>query len=134
MKLSRTVTYGLQAILQLAEANRDEPMPCSELASDGQMPERFLLQILRSLVTHGVLISTRGVEGGYTLARETSEISLLEIIEAIEGPMEPTIPDLAGFDEQWQNKVLDALDVVTRATRKQLRRIRVSELTVQRTV
>ncbi|HWB00312.1 MAG TPA: Rrf2 family transcriptional regulator, partial [Pirellulales bacterium] len=61
MKISRTVTYAVQAVLQLARADGSRPVPCSQLASQGQMPERFLLQILRSLVTHGILQSTRGV-------------------------------------------------------------------------
>ena len=52
------------------------------------MPERFLLQILRVLVTHGILKSTRGVEGGYSLSRSPEAISLLEVIEAIDGPLE----------------------------------------------
>ena len=51
------------------------------------MPERFLLQILRDLVTHGILHSTRGVEGGYTLDRRPEDVSLLDVIEAIEGPV-----------------------------------------------
>ena len=83
MKLSRTVTYALQATLLLAQEERGEPIPCSRLAAEGAMPERFLLQILRSLVTHGILQSTRGVEGGYMLDRRPEEISLLEIIAPI---------------------------------------------------
>jgi Rrf2 family protein len=51
------------------------------------MPDRFLLQILRNLVAHGLLRSTRGVIGGYALARSPEEISLLDIIEAVEGPV-----------------------------------------------
>ena len=69
MKLSRTVTYAIQATLQLAESDSRTPVPCSKLASQGAMPERFLLQILRNLVNHGILQSTRGVDGGYALLR-----------------------------------------------------------------
>ena len=87
MKLSRTVAYGVQATLQLARSNSSTPVPCSQLAAEGHMPERFLLQILRRLVTHGVLHSTRGVDGGYSLARKPEQITLLEIIEAIDGPL-----------------------------------------------
>ncbi len=65
MKFSRTVSYALQATLQLAQEDRAAPVPCSQLAAEGKMPERFLLQILRNLVTHGILRSTRGVDGGY---------------------------------------------------------------------
>ena len=65
MKLSRTVTYALQATIQLARLDgAPTPIPCSRLAAEGRMPERFLLQVLRNLVTHGILQSTRGVGGG----------------------------------------------------------------------
>ena len=59
MKLSRTVAYAVRATLQLAQLEADGPVPCSKLANEGKMPERFLLQILRNLVTHGILRSTR---------------------------------------------------------------------------
>src|SRR6187397_745177 len=88
MKLSRTVSYAVRATLQLAELEAEGPVPCSRLAADGKMPERFLLQILRNLVTHGILRSTRGVDGGYSLVRPADQISLLEVIEAIEGPFD----------------------------------------------
>ena len=60
MKLSRTVSYALQATLQLARSTSQVPIPCNRLAAKGDMPERFLLQILRNLVAHGILESTRG--------------------------------------------------------------------------
>src|SRR5213076_1140230 len=92
MKLSRTVAYALQATLQLAENNSHLPVPSSQLAAQGHMPERFLLQILRHLVTHGILHSTRGVDGGYSLDRKPEDISLLDVIEAIDGPLNATLP------------------------------------------
>ena len=70
----------------------ENPVPCSQLAAEGHMPERFLLQILRHLVTHGILHSTRGVEGGYTLERKPEQVSLLDVIEAIEGPLTSALP------------------------------------------
>ena len=63
-------------------------LACSELAATGGMPERFLLQILRSMVTHGILISTRGVNGGYCLAKGLKEISVLDVMDSVEGPSE----------------------------------------------
>src|SRR5689334_23809119 len=80
MKLSRTVVYAVQATLQLAQADTNGPIPCSQIASDGNMPERFLLQILRHLVTNGIMQSTRGVDGGYSLDRRPEEISLPVVI------------------------------------------------------
>lgn len=128
MKLSRTVSYALQATLQLARANRGVPVPCSQLAAEGGMPERFLLQILRNLVTHGILESTRGVEGGYTLSRNPEEVSLLEVIEAIDGPMGASIATNEGLSRQSQRVLQDALEGVAAITRKELESIKLAHL------
>src|SRR5688572_31420844 len=120
MKLSRTVAYGVQATLQLARSNSSSPVPCSQLASEGHMPERFLLQILRNLVTHGILHSTRGVDGGYMLERPPDQISLLEVIEAIDGPITPSIPLGDALPGESHEKLQSALSQVTAITRQQL--------------
>src|SRR6187455_2073225 len=130
MKLSRTVAYAVKATLQLAQLSADGPVPCSKLAAAGQMPERFLLQILRNLVTHGILRSTRGVDGGYSLVRPAEQISLLEVIEAIEGPYdsESSLGEGEGITPEGQLKLKDALTQVTDTTRKQLEAIKLSQL------
>src|SRR5947207_120468 len=102
MKLSRTAGYALQATLQLAETGSIAPVPCSQLAAEGGMPERFLLQILRNLVTHGILHSARGVDGGYMLDRPPEQISILQVIEAVDGPLSPSIPVSERFPEESQ--------------------------------
>jgi len=128
MKLSRTVSYAVRATLQLAELSAQGPVPCSKLAAEGHMPERFLLQILRNLVTHGILRSTRGVDGGYALVKPAHEISLLEVIEAIEGPYDATLETSEGLTEESQNKLREALGQVTQTTRRQLESIKLSAL------
>jgi Rrf2 family protein len=128
MKLSRTVAYALQATLQLAQSNRNGPIPCSKLAAEGAMPERFLLQILRSLVTHGILQSTRGVEGGYSLLKPPEEISVLEIIEAIEGPLGSRFPVAEGLDVGSQTRIQSTLEEVAAAARRQLQSIKLSQI------
>jgi Rrf2 family transcriptional regulator, cysteine metabolism repressor len=128
MKLSRTVSYALQAVIQLAQTGSNSPVPCSRLATTGKMPERFLLQILRSLVTHGILHSTRGVEGGYTLDRKPEHISLLQIIEAIEGPLNPKMMLNAELDVDLQSRLNDALETITRSTREMLDQVKLSAL------
>jgi Rrf2 family protein len=92
------------------------------------MPERFLLQILRNLVTHGILRSTRGVDGGYALVRPANQISLLEVIEAIEGPYDSSLEMGDGLSEGSRNKLRDALQHVTTVTRGQLEAIKLSQL------
>ena len=128
MKISHTVSYGLQAAVHLARSPTRDPVPCSRIATEGQMPERFLLQILRNLVTHGILQSTRGVDGGYVLERPPAEISLLEIIEAIDGPIAPTIPASKGLPKESHDQLCQALQQVTAATRRQLGAIKLSQL------
>jgi Rrf2 family protein len=92
MKFSHATFYGIAAMLHLAEANGQVPIPCSQIARAGNMPDRFLLQVLRTLVTRGLLHSTRGVDGGYYLARPAREISLREIVAAFDNPLEPLLP------------------------------------------
>jgi Rrf2 family protein len=128
MKLSRTVSYAVKATLQLAQSTGDGPVPCSKLASQGNMPERFLLQILRNLVTHGILRSTRGVDGGYALVKPADQISLLEVIEAIEGPYDSALEIGEGLPPDSQHKLQDALGQVTSTTRRQLEAIKLSQL------
>jgi len=129
MKLSRTVSYAVRATLQLAQNESSAPVPCSRLASDGEMPERFLLQILRVLVTHGILKSTRGVEGGYSLSRSPADISLLEVIEAIDGPLETVSePPPAESTGDVQQRLQTALRQVTDTARKQLESMKLSQL------
>ncbi|MHB8900337.1 MAG: RrF2 family transcriptional regulator [Thermoguttaceae bacterium] len=129
MKVSRTVSYALQATLQLAEAKSNHPVPCSRLASEGKMPERFLLQILRNLVAHGVLESTRGVDGGYSLRRSPLSISLLDIIEAVDGPMVSSLPVAEGLQDGCREKLEDLLTRVNEEARNRLAAIRLADLT-----
>ncbi|MBN2024630.1 MAG: Rrf2 family transcriptional regulator [Pirellulales bacterium] len=128
MKLSRTVAYAVQASLHLARAEAHVPIPCSQLAAEGKMPERFLLQILRNLVARGILSSTRGVDGGYCLDRPADEISLLEVIEAIDGPMIPTLPASEGLPSDAQQRLKDAVVEVTEHTRRQLAAVKLAHL------
>ena len=128
MKISHTLSYAVQATLQLAQLDEQGPVPCRRLASDGKMPERFLLQILRSLVTHGILRSTRGVDGGYALVRPAEKISLLEVIEAIEGPYDAALEVGDGLTESSQHNLRDALGQVNQTARRQLEAIKLSQL------
>jgi Rrf2 family protein len=91
------------------------------------MPERFLLQILRNLVTHGILGSTRGVEGGYVLERSPEEVSLLEVIEAVDGPVAPTLPG-EGLSEPANSKLRCTLAGVTEFARRELAAVKLAHL------
>ena len=128
MKVSRTMAYAVQALLQLAAADAEGPISCSHLAREGHMPERFLLQILRSLVTSGILRSIRGVEGGYLLAKPPQEISMLEIYEACDGRLDTTVPALKGFPEGSREALSNVMDRIAAAARRELSRVSVADL------
>ncbi len=87
LRISRKIDYGLRAMVYLASIARDVVVPFREIAKQMMIPEDFLAKILKTLVDHGLVASTRGPHGGYALARPSSEISFLEVIEAVEGPI-----------------------------------------------
>jgi Rrf2 family protein len=92
------------------------------------MPERFLLQVLRQMVNHGLLKSTRGVDGGYRLIRPADEISLLHIVEATDGPMTSVLPPLDGMPEGSRNLLVDVVRDITRAVSERLSKTSLADL------
>jgi Rrf2 family transcriptional regulator, cysteine metabolism repressor len=128
MRLSRTIAYAVHATVYLAGSEPGVSIPCSEMARAGKMPERFLLQVLRNLVNHGVLRSTRGVEGGYTLARAPNEITLREIVEAFDNPLDPHVPALEGQSPEVRRRLLERLEIVSQAARSELQKLSMADL------
>ena len=90
MKLSLKSQYGLQAMLSLALHYLSGSVQIASIAKDQNIPIRFLEQLLLILKKKGLLSSQRGINGGYTLAKHPSDITLFEIIETLEGPIEFT--------------------------------------------
>jgi len=110
MQLSQSVTYALQALLQLADSGEGVLITRGRLAANGKMPERFLLEILHDLVKRGILRSTRGGGGGFALARPPEEITLLDVIEAVDGPLPVGLPPAATMPapiRHWLGRVLE---------------------------
>jgi len=79
--------YALQALAELGRCGGDGPVPIGELARRRDIPVQFLEQLFATLRRAGVLKSQRGVKGGYTFARAPAEITVLEIVELLEGPL-----------------------------------------------
>ncbi len=128
MRLSRAAAYAIRAALQLAGAPASVPIPCSQLAKSGEMPERFLLQVLRHLVNHGLLQSTRGVDGGYRLKRPAQEITLLHIVEATDGPMTSELPPLDGMPEASRKRLVRVIQETTRDIGQRLSQTSLADL------
>jgi Rrf2 family transcriptional regulator, cysteine metabolism repressor len=79
--------YALQALAELGRAGGSGPVPIGELARRRDIPVQFLEQLFAVLRRAGVLKSQRGVKGGYSFAREPSEITVLELVELLDGPV-----------------------------------------------
>src|SRR5215207_3361947 len=79
--------YALRALAELARSGADGPVPIGELARRRDIPVQFLEQLFATLRRAGVLRSQRGVKGGYTFARTPGDITVLEIVELLDGPL-----------------------------------------------
>src|SRR3954471_14564735 len=78
--------YAVQALAELGRSG-EGPVPIGELARRREIPVQFLEQLFAVLRRAGVLRSQRGVKGGYSFAREPSELTVLEIVELLDGPI-----------------------------------------------
>ncbi|MEA4925368.1 MAG: Rrf2 family transcriptional regulator [Syntrophomonadaceae bacterium] len=87
MNINQATDYGFRAVLFLAAQPAGEVVEAQAIASSQVVPMRFLLKIMPSLIKAGIVRSQRGVGGGYALAREPKDITLLDVLEAIEGPI-----------------------------------------------
>ena len=86
MRVSAKADYALRAAIELAAAG-DGPVKGERIAQAQEIPLKFLENILLELRHAGIVRSQRGVEGGYWLARPAEEVSLAEVIRAVEGPI-----------------------------------------------
>jgi Rrf2 family protein len=87
LELSRKSDYALRAVIYLARLSPERYGRVSEIAKAKGIPQAFLAQILPLLANRGVVKSQQGAHGGYTLARTPEEITFLEVIESVEGPL-----------------------------------------------
>ncbi len=112
--------YALQALAELGRSDGDGPVPIGELARRRDIPVQFLEQLFATLRRAGVLKSQRGVKGGYTFARPPGEITVLEIVELLEGPLGRDAEGIFGDAARAARDVLAAstiADIVEREAR-----------------
>ena len=79
--------YALQALAELGKVGDAAPVPIGELARRRDIPVQFLEQLFAVLRRGGILRSQRGVKGGYSFARQPSDITVLELVELLDGPV-----------------------------------------------
>ncbi len=119
MKFSIRVQYGLQAMLELALKHGSGPVQIADIAGNQKIPNRYLEQLMLVLKRRGLVASTRGKHGGYTLAKHPSDLPVLDIIESFEGAIELTskkmkkLPVLFEAFEKIQNNIRKDLAELT---------------------
>lgn len=79
--------YAVRALAELGRAGERGPVPIGELARKRDVPVQFLEQLFAALRRAGILASQRGVKGGYRFAKDPSTITVLEIVELLDGPL-----------------------------------------------
>jgi Rrf2 family cysteine metabolism transcriptional repressor len=79
--------YAVRALVELHRRDASGPVPIAELARRGDIPVQFLEQLFATLRRAGLLRSQRGVKGGYSFAQPASQITVLEVVELLDGPL-----------------------------------------------
>ena len=129
MKLSTRGKYGLYAMYYLAQHSGEGPQPLQDIATIG-VPKLYLDQLLGNLRRDGLISSVRGAQGGYQLAREASAITLLDIVDAMEGPIELSecTSDENACDKSCSCPVRWVWQQVSDSINNELKKIRLSDM------
>jgi len=133
MKLTRAASYAIHALVFMANQKHNRPVASHHIAQARGIPERFLLKVLKPLVSVRVLLSIKGPNGGYRLAKPANEITMLRVIEAVDGPIRGQAP-MNSRDPH--NPVIKRMEHVCsqigEQMRKQLEKVKISELVKER--
>jgi Rrf2 family protein len=102
----------------MAQQKHDKPVASHNIAAARGIPERFLLKVLKPLVSARVLLSIKGPNGGYRLAKAPKDITMLEIVEAVDGP----IRGMAPFSDEGNGPLNHKLEVICKTSADQIRK------------
>ncbi len=132
MRLSHAAKYAVYALVHMA-AREDNALRISRAIAQAEgIPDLYLMKVLRPLVTQGILRSIKGPNGGYNLAKSPREITLLDVIEAVDGPIQGHVsferPGVRALEQKLQAVCNEAAAEV----RRQFRKVRLTDLTRKR--
>jgi len=119
MRVSAKSDYALRALIEIASRGDDAPVSAEEVGRLQDIPHGFLQAILADLRRAGIVISVRGQSGGWRMARKSNEVTLADIIRAVDGPLVSVYglrPEAVSY-----NKSANVLQLVWIATRASLR-------------
>src|SRR5262249_3709886 len=128
MKLTRAASYAIHALVFMASQKQDRPVASHHIAQARGIPERFLLKVLKPLVSARVLYSIKGPNGGYRLAKSAPHITVLDILETVGGPLRGQ-SSFAREENGSLNRRLDKIcNRAAAQVRKQFQKVRISQL------
>jgi Rrf2 family protein len=127
MRISAKADYAVRAVVELAAAEGEKPVKAERIATAQGIPLNFLENILGELRHAGVVRSHRGAEGGFRLARPAAEVTIADVIRAVEGPLASVRG--APPEEATYNGAASSLPRVWIAVRSNLRRV-VEQVTI----
>lgn len=126
MKLTRKIEYAIKILLGLSPNYKGKLMLSKDIAQQQDLPEKFVPQIINDLARSGLVYASRGIGGGISLAKDPKNISVKNVIEAIEGPIainfclvEPGLCDdqfecqLFGLWSEAQKRMVEVFEEVT---------------------
>lgn len=130
IRLGKLTDYGLVLLTYMARSHAESLHTARELAAESRLPLPTVSKILKQLLQSGVLVSSRGIKGGYALAREPREISISEVITGLEGPIALTecSTDLSGCDLEQCCPIKNNQRVINAAVRGALERLTLADL------
>ena len=99
--------YAVRALTELARVGGSGPVPIGEIARRRDIPVQFLEGMFATLRRAGILQSQRGVKGGYSFAREPTQVTVLEVVEALEGALDA---ETIGADPLWADAIRSLRD------------------------
>ena len=126
MQITRQADYALRAVIFLSRLEENERAATSLIAKDQKIPPSFLAKIISQLAVAGLIHTSRGARGGVSLAKPSYEISVLDVVEAIDGPIilnactvsSSSCPllDSCPLLEVWHDARTDLVDKLSSAT------------------
>jgi len=105
LSLGKRGDYAVRATLALTKADRGTRLKARQIAGEMDIPEKYLPQVLATLVRAGLIGSVAGPDGGYFLLRSPAEVTLREVIEAADGPIRSDTCVLRGSPCRWQGAI-----------------------------
>lgn len=143
MNISAKSRYAVRALIELAHHDGATPVPIADIASRRDIPLQFLEQLFSTLRKAGILNSHRGVRGGFSFKRLPEDVSILDVVEVLDGNVAPAActsgvgcskADSCVMNEVWADvksnleEVLNSSSIADLAMREDLMREKVSEM------